>query len=197
MSTPQYNPEPHEQPGPHQQSSAQPPGPQPSGYVPGGFGHGAVHGGWAQPPQGTQPGEAVGPAGAIRNFFGKYAQFTGRASRSEYWWVTLVLMLAGFAFIIVLMLASLLVTIPASSNGGDVGATGAAGTGFALLAALLYMVFTLAVLVPSLAVTVRRLHDADRSGWWYFITFVPLVGSFILLFFMIEPSNPRGARFDA
>lgn len=57
--------------------------------------------------------------------------------------------------------------------------------------------FGLAIIVPSIAITVRRLHDPDRSGWWYFISCVPFVGGIILLVFTLMPSDPRGARFDA
>ena len=65
-----------------------------------------------------------------------------------------------------------------------------------LLYSLLALV-GLATLLPTLAATVRRLHDTDRSGWWYFISFVPMVGGFILLYFSVLEPNPRGARFDA
>ena len=55
---------------------------------------------------------------------------------------------------------------------------------------LLSGLFVLAMLIPSLAVTFRRLHDTDRSGWWLLIGFVPLIGSIVILVFMIQDSQP-------
>lgn len=59
----------------------------------------------------------------------------------------------------------------------------------------LYFLYTLAVLIPSLAVTVRRLHDTGRSGWFFFIALVPLVGGFIFLYFLLEEGNKEVNKF--
>ena len=68
------------------------------------------------------------------------------------------------------------------------GFTGSASaeTGVGLLGGL----YTLAVIIPSLAVLVRRMHDTGRSGVWFFIVFVPLVGVFVLLYFLVQPGDP-------
>jgi uncharacterized membrane protein YhaH (DUF805 family) len=79
----------------------------------------------------------------------KYADFTGRAPRTEYWWFYLATLVAGFLFEL------------ADKFAGDVGA--------------LSIIFNLAVLVPWIAVTVRRLHDTNRRGWWLVALAVPLV----------------------
>jgi uncharacterized membrane protein YhaH (DUF805 family) len=60
----------------------------------------------------------------------------------------------------------------------------------ALIGTLLLVVYYLAVLVPSLAVVVRRLHDTGRSGWWFLVGFVPFVGGIILLVFLVQDSAP-------
>ena len=102
----------------------------------------------------------------------KYAVFDGRAKRSEYWLFTLV------QIIIFTVLAAL------SSVVGEwfLG---------------VYFLYFLATLLPSLAVTVRRLHDTGRSGWWILIGLVPLIGAIILIIFMVMESandNEYGPR---
>ena len=94
----------------------------------------------------------------------KYAVFNGRARRKEYWMFVL------FNFIIdsVLGLLERLVGGPG-------------------IVALLY---SLAVLIPGIAVSVRRLHDTNRSGWWLFIVFVPIIGWIVLLVFMVQDGKP-------
>lgn len=120
---------------------------------------------------------------AFGRFWKKYATFTGRASRSEYWWVVLV----NVAVSIVLSLIGL------GIYGGDLDAMNSSMTG---ADDILGYLWTLATLVPSLAVTVRRLHDVDRSGWWILIGLIPLVGWIILIVWNASAPNPAGARFD-
>ncbi|EST21673.1 hypothetical protein N566_27235 [Streptomycetaceae bacterium MP113-05] len=101
----------------------------------------------------------------------KYATFSGRARRKEYWMYTL--------FNVVILMALL-------------------ALGFAVLGengVYLYLAYMVAVLVPTLAVTVRRLHDTGRSGWWYFITFVPLVGPIVLLVFTCSGGTPAPNQY--
>jgi uncharacterized membrane protein YhaH (DUF805 family) len=106
----------------------------------------------------------------------RYAEFTGRSRRKEYWMYTLyniviytVLYLAGF---ITLMRSSIYMVF--------------FGMAF---------IYALAVLVPSLAVAVRRLHDTDKSGWFIFISLVPIVGGIILLVLLCLDSTPGDNRF--
>jgi uncharacterized membrane protein YhaH (DUF805 family) len=100
----------------------------------------------------------------------KYAVFSGRARRKEYWMFTLIYILIA---IVLGFLDSML---------------GGAG--------ILGILLAIGLFVPSLAVTVRRLHDTDRSGWWVLIAFVPFVGWLVLLVFMVlagtSGSNPYG-----
>jgi uncharacterized membrane protein YhaH (DUF805 family) len=96
----------------------------------------------------------------------KYAVFSGRARRKEYWYFFL------FNFIISIILSVI-----------D-GATGSTGMG------LLSGVYALAVLIPGLAVSVRRLHDTDRTGWWLLIALIPFIGAIVLLIFMVQDSTP-------
>src|SRR5262245_14061176 len=97
----------------------------------------------------------------------KYADFSGRARRKEYWMFALF---NAIAYVAILILSAVLASIEES---------------LALIGSLLLMVYGLAVLVPGLAVAVRRLHDTGRSGWWFLIAFVPFVGGIILLVFTV------------
>lgn len=98
----------------------------------------------------------------------KYAVFGGRARRAEYWNFVL------FNFIISVLLTLLDKPIGTQSHSG-VG--------------LLGSLYNLAVLLPSLAVTIRRLHDTSRSGWWILINLIPFVGWIIMLVYMVEDSK--------
>jgi uncharacterized membrane protein YhaH (DUF805 family) len=106
-----------------------------------------------------------------------YAVFSGRSRRSEYWYFAL--------FYLMLYVVCAIVD----------GLTGsfdrASGIG------LFTGVLTLALLIPSLSVGVRRLHDTGRSGWWLLIAFVPLVGAIILLVFLAQDSGAGANRFGA
>jgi len=96
---------------------------------------------------------------AISQCFKKYATFEGTASRSEYWWFFLFLILGNI--------------------------------GLGLIHDGLSGLFALATLVPSIAVTCRRLHDTDRSGWMQLIWLIPLVGWIILIVFLAQESRPN------
>jgi uncharacterized membrane protein YhaH (DUF805 family) len=101
----------------------------------------------------------------------QYADFSGRARRKEFWMFVLFNLLAG----IVLGILSL---IP-------------------VLGIILYVGYMLAIIVPVLALTVRRLHDVGRSGWWYFIGLIPLVGSIILLVWSCTNSQSGDNKWGA
>jgi uncharacterized membrane protein YhaH (DUF805 family) len=100
----------------------------------------------------------------------KYAVFSGRARRREYWYFFL------FNIIISIVLAVI--------DGVTGSFSPEAGMG------LLSGIYTLAVLIPGIAVSVRRLHDTERSGWWLLIALVPLIGAIVLLVFMVQDSKP-------
>lgn len=117
---------------------------------------------------------------AVRSVFSKYATFTGRAVRSEYWWwVLFVILISIVVGLIDQILVSLLLGYPIFQ-------------GPEILSGLL----SLALLLPGLAVSVRRLHDIGRSGWWLLIVLIPLIGWLILLFWHVQPSEPGPNRFS-
>lgn len=101
---------------------------------------------------------------AVQSVFSNYANFNGRARRSEYWWFCLA------NFVIALILSTL----------------GRKISLFGFVSGL----YSLAVLIPAIAVGVRRLHDIGKSGWWLFISLVPVIGSIILIVSMAKDSEP-------
>ncbi|HEX4402378.1 MAG TPA: DUF805 domain-containing protein [Galbitalea sp.] len=127
---------------------------------------------------------------AIARFWRKYATFSGRASRSEYWWWYL----AYFIFVVVL---EIIFAAFGSTSMVTISPTAAPvlGTGYYVISGIL-SVIELALLIPSLAIFWRRMHDTNRSGGWFFIGLIPLVGGIILLVFLVSGPNPAGARFD-
>lgn len=104
----------------------------------------------------------------------QYANFEGRARRKEYWMFTLV------NFLIIMALQLLLY--------GTVGME--AGMGSTSILSLLPMLYSLAVLLPTIGVSIRRLHDTGRSGWWLLISLVPLIGAIVLIIFFVQDSQP-------
>jgi uncharacterized membrane protein YhaH (DUF805 family) len=100
----------------------------------------------------------------------KYAVFSGRARRKEYWMFAL--------YNIVFIILAILLDNVAGTTNHTLGAGG-----------LFYMLYVLAVLIPSLAVLFRRLHDVGKSGWWIFISLIPLIGSIWLLVLLITDSD--------
>ncbi|NIJ83940.1 uncharacterized membrane protein YhaH (DUF805 family) [Xanthomonas arboricola] len=108
----------------------------------------------------------------------RYADFNGRSRRKEYWMFMLLQA-------IVLLVLGGLFGIAAALMGGENG-PGA----LAWLVAAVMGIVVLALIVPSIAVTVRRLHDQGKSGWFYLISLVPYVGGFIVLVFMCLEGTP-------
>lgn len=116
----------------------------------------------------------MGFGDAIRAVFGKYATFEGRACRSEFWWFALF---------------NLLMQIPIGIVDGML--VGGRGMMDMNQFTPVSTIWGLAVFVPSLAVAVRRLHDTDRSGWWWFLWVIPIIG-WIVLFIWYVTEGTRG-----
>lgn len=101
----------------------------------------------------------------------KYAEFSGRARRKEYWMFAL--------FNLIIFVALMIFSAVIASMDESLG----------MIGSLLILVYSLAILLPGLAVAVRRLHDTGRSGWWFLIAFVPF-GGIVLLVFTVQDSAP-------
>ena len=98
----------------------------------------------------------------------KYAVFSGRARRKEYWMFFLFNIIVSLIFFFL---------------------------GILIRFSYLEPLYVLAVLIPSIAVAVRRLHDTGRSGWWILIGFIPFVGAIILLVFMVLDSQSEANQY--
>jgi len=109
---------------------------------------------------------------SIRTCFSKYVTFSGRATRSEFWWWTLFVVLASF--VLSLIDASIL-------KAPDIGA--------------LYAIFSLATFLPGISVMVRRLHDVNKSGWWFWIALIPVLGIILLLVWECTKGTHGSNRF--
>src|SRR3712207_4024073 len=107
--------------------------------------------------------------------FKKYAVFGGRSRRMEYWSFVL------FNFVVFVVLAGIDALLGTFSSAAGVG--------------LLSGIYVLATLVPILALTVRRLHDFDRSGWWVLVYLIPLIGPIVLFVFALLDGTPGDNRY--
>ena len=113
---------------------------------------------------GSTPQGVVSFSDAVKLGFQGYFKFNGRSTRAEFWWWNLFELVAMFAFFLMDRLL------------GTVG--------------IWYWGSVFGILIPHLAVTVRRLHDTNRPGWWALLPGVPFVGSVVLLVFCVQPSDP-------
>lgn len=189
----------------YQQPVTDPYGAQPSGqpYAQQGYGDPA----YGQQPYGQGYPEPYGPFGestngyseahperphvgfgqAVKAFFANYATFKGRASRSEFWWFFLL------SFLVAFVLSMITNTVGTDFVDGDgsphYNAVGTITTGLSGL-------WSLATLIPGLALSFRRLHDTGRSAWWLLIGLIPLIGEIVLIVFYAQPGKPEGVRFD-
>ncbi len=98
---------------------------------------------------------------AIKVCFSKYVDFSGRASRPEFWW-----------FALFIFLGSIVLSLVSNTLSG---------------------IFGLATLLPSLAAGARRLHDIGRSGWWLLLSFIPVIGTIVLIVFFVQPTKDIAA----
>ena len=108
---------------------------------------------------------------AVKSVFGNYAAFSGRARRSEYWYFVLFNFLVSFALGFI---------------GGLLGDN---------VSTVLSSIWSLGVLIPSLAVAWRRLHDIGKSGAYFLLILIPLVGAILLIVWFCQPGQPGDNQY--
>ncbi len=122
-----------------------------------------------------------------------YANFEGRARRSEYWFFALMNVIIYFTVVFLSMFLT-----------GSLGAISDSLAGIGMLPMLLIILFGVAMIIPTLEVQVRRLHDSGKSGWFILLGFVPVVSIVLLVFFFLDSDvgpneygpNPKGIGND-
>lgn len=112
----------------------------------------------------------MGFGAAVKTCFSKYVTFSGRAPRSEFWWFALFNTICAIVTRILDAIAGTSYHMTAPG-----GATASTGFGY------IYTLYALVVFIPVISVSVRRLHDRDRSGWWWWLYLIPVVGAIWLL----------------
>ncbi|WP_158969103.1 DUF805 domain-containing protein [Chachezhania sediminis] len=112
---------------------------------------------------------------AVRQVYSRYFEFSGRSSRPEFWWFALFNVIAGVVL----------------------GIIDAQVLGFTMSGPVhpLSNLYGLASFIPGLAVSVRRLHDTDRTGWWLLLGLIPVIGIIVLIVFWTKPGTPGPNRF--
>ncbi|MCL2468445.1 MAG: DUF805 domain-containing protein [Micrococcales bacterium] len=156
---------------------------------------------WQPPRSETDPGQdlpwyGIGFLPAYARFWKKYATFSGRASRGEYWWAYL----ANSIVIIVLYVVAMVVVTTTQTTCTEyqiqqyqcTSDLSPAGVG----SLVILLGYCLAAIIPNLAVTWRRLHDTGRSGAYYLISVIPYVGELILVILLAGKPSPDGVRYD-
>ena len=116
---------------------------------------------------------------AVKSGYQNYVNFSGRSARSAFWWWVL------FQFIVSIVIAMV--------EGGGHASAGMMSYNAGPIA----MVWSLANLLPGIAVAVRRLHDIDKSGWWLLIGLIPLIGWIILIVWYATKGTTGSNRFGA
>lgn len=177
-----------------------------AGYGPGaaygpGLGFGTDLDGAQSPDDLSRPLYGATFGQAVRRFFKKYFVFSGRASRSEFWWAMLfqgVIVIIGWALAVTgaVMSSAAAESSPGLTYGAQAAEPSGPGVAIMIIGLVLLGLTILALIVPTLAINWRRLHDANLAGPFYFLRFIPGIGDLIVLVMTILPSKPEGRRFD-
>jgi uncharacterized membrane protein YhaH (DUF805 family) len=122
---------------------------------------------------------------SVRTCLRRYGDFAGRAQPAEYWFWYLAVATAYTLVFVALIIPALITMDPVTEEPGVLGTVGM----------LLWVVIALATVVPTLAASVRRLHDTGRSGWFYLLSLIPFVGGIINIVLLVLPGETGPNRF--
>lgn len=159
---------------------------------------------YAAGPAVGRPRPSVSLPTAVKLYFKNYATFSGRASRSEYWWVvlfnTLVAVVLTVLFLVTGGAAALTAAVATTDPDPYALESRAVSSSIGVLPTLvlvIYSIYVLAIILPTWAISWRRFHDTDKSGAMYFLNFIPWVGGIIVLILLAMPSSPSAwQRWD-
>lgn len=123
---------------------------------------------------------------ATKEFFARYVDFKGRTSRADFWWAVLGVFLISFV-----------VGIVCSLLGGTMTATESVDPAayFSNAGNIIYVIWCLVLILPGIAICVRRLHDTNKSGWLYLLNLIPFIGGIILFVFYLLPAVDEGNNY--
>lgn len=127
----------------------------------------------------ARPANMMSIMDAMKSCFQQYVGFSGRASRSEYWFFYLIFVVAAIGMLVLTVVSAFVLDALAGLMG------------------MLTMVTYLAFFLPTLSVTVRRLHDLGKSGWMFLVVFIPIVGGILLLVWFVSDGQPHDNAYGA
>jgi len=133
---------------------------------------------------------------AIKSVFSQYANFSGRARRSEFWYFYLFLLIVNVVFWILFLVTGGASAATMSPDGTMTDASTGLAAG-AMVVVGIWSLVGLALVLPTLAVMIRRLHDQDRSGFFWWLSVIPFVGGIIMLVLYAQPGTVGPNRFGA
>ena len=128
---------------------------------------------------------------ATKKYFQNYLNFKGRTSRADFWWAALGIFVLTF----IIVLISSLIFGPTTEFDSTAAAGEALKDYFSNTANIVSFIWTLILVIPSIAISVKRLHDINKTGWLYLLVFVPLIGEIILFIFYLMPSVNEGNSY--
>ncbi|MFC7879971.1 DUF805 domain-containing protein [Isoptericola sp. NPDC057391] len=133
---------------------------------------------------------------AIKSVFSQYANFSGRARRSEFWYFYLFVLIVNVVFWILFLVTGGASAATMSPDGTMTDASTGLAAG-AMVVVGIWSLVGLALVLPTLAVMIRRLHDQDRSGFFWWLSVIPFVGGIIMLVLYAQPGTVGPNRFGA
>ena len=128
---------------------------------------------------------------ATKKYFQNYFVFKGRTSRADFWWAILGIFILTF---IIMFIAGLIFGTPAEIDSTTASAD-ALKNYFSSGYNIVNLIWDLILIIPSISLCVRRLHDINKTGWLYLLIFIPCVGGIILLIFNLMPSVDEGNSY--
>ena len=166
----------------------------PGGQGYGGQGFGGAPRGAATPDDLSLPLYGAKFGQAVKRFFKNYVKFSGRASRSEFWWSYLFLVIAGFVPYILTIIGAAMASVSASVDPYNATPSGGA-VALMAIGGILLGIFALATIIPFIAIICRRLHDGNFSAL-FILLWLTGIGGLVVLILCLMPPKPEGQRYD-